>query len=647
MKHPFWTISMLFILLSSNSPLLFAQNLIPNPSFENWDGTSGQGGNTLDGLDNWYNANGTADHHHTSISGTNLTSLEPCPLGQGNEWCGAPVEGEAVLGCWKGNGLDGTREWAGIQLTSAMTTGNCYKVSFWVQNKEDNPNSLYETNQWGIFFSETMFPTFSPNVADYTNRLDQIVMTDEVVGDTIWHYYEFIYQANAPHQYAYVGYQGNVASSTFTAANPSFTLGFYVWFDLISVTPIEVDLSLSEDITICPGDSVLLEANSNYPVIWSHQNPDTTSSVWIAPQETTTYYVQTQDSTVCTIIDSVVVTVIPETVTEYTDLVCLGSDAFPLASNNSDGNWTGNGIINESLGLFDPNEAGLGTHEIRFESNNHCSESFTLLIDILDTPTLDFESDINTGCAPANIHFTDLSQSTGITYHWDFGNGTTSNDVGTTSINYTDPGLYDVQLSVSYSEHCTASLTQDNWIQLGESPFANFTFSPSTITNLEPEVQFENLSSQNINSFSWHFGDGNSSIQMNPHHEYSLPGNYEAQLIVTSPEGCQDSTSQLITVNNQIDFYIPNAFSPNDDGINDSFDVFPAGEITTYQITIFDRWGGTVFQSSKIDEPWDGYIKGKLAPKGIYVYLIEYEFADYINGGLQKGNRSGDVMIMR
>ncbi len=650
MSKYFWAISVFSILFIWSSQSLVAQNLVPNPSFENWDGTSGSGGNTLDGLDDWYQANGTADHHHTDFSGNNLIGLSPCPLGQGNTECGMPVTGEAVLGCWKGNGIDGTREWAGVQLTQTMQIGSCYRVSFWIQNKEDDPNQLYETNQWGIFFSETMLPTFGANVIDYTNKMDQIVMTSEVIGDTIWHYIETEFPANEPYQYIYVGYQGNVANSTFTANNSSPSLGFYVWFDDITIEEITLpELTVSNDETICEGDSILISASSNYPVIWSHLDPDTTSSIWVKPQTTTTYYVQTQDSTKCSVLDSVIITVNPTDLVEYpdADVICLGVDPFILDPNSNNGTWSGSGITDAITSLFDPNLAGEGTHEIFFESNNDCNDNFILEVDVYATPTIDFAADINTGCAPVNVTFTDLTPIPGISYDWDFGNGITSNDLVSASTVYNDLGNYDVSLAVNYSDHCSATSTMNNFIQVGEVPTANFTFSPTEITNLAPDVQFENLSSQNANILLWDFGDGNSSSQLNPSYQYLVPGIYEVQLFATSPEGCQDSTSQFVTVDNQVKFYIPNAFSPDGNGYNDEFKTFPIGLVESYQIIIFDRWGSLVFQSKDLDEHWNGYVNGELAAEGVYVYLIEYQFADFINGGTQTKRLSGDVTIVK
>ncbi len=645
----FWIFCVFFISFFWNGGLTYAQNLIPNAGFENWDGTTGPGASSLDGLLNWYNANGTVDHHHTSLSGNNLTGLDPCPLGQGAMDCGYTIAGESVIGCWKGNG-DGSREWAGVQLTQPLESGACYKVSFWIQNKEDNPDFLYETNQWGVFFSETQFPAFSVNVTDYTSRLDQIVMTEEVVGDTIWHYFEFDYQANEAYQYAYFGYQGNVATSTFTAANSTDPLlGFYAWFDEVSIVKITSELTVSNDTIICSGDSVLVTANSNSPVVWSHLAPDTVSSFWATPQTTTTFYVRTQGTTDCSILDSIVIGVNQEEEVEFPaeEVICLGSGPFILDPNPNDGIWVGPGIVDASTSLFDANIAGVGPHEIYFISNNDCRENFTLELQVLETPILDFESDVSAGCTPLEVTFTDLTPITGPSYNWDFGNGGMSNETSSTTTTYSEPGNYDVGLSVTYSDYCAATISNSNFIQVGETPSADFSYSPTEITNLNPRVQFENLSSLNVTNWFWSFDNGNSSTQRNPFYEFLQPGIYDVQLFVATNEGCQDSVTQILTITNQINFYIPNVFSPNGDGVNDFFEIFPIGLVESYQITIFDRWGETVFKSTDLMQRWNGSVKGEPGQEGVYIYMLEYQFMDFINNGLKSGVLSGDVTILK
>lgn len=562
----------IFILLFLSAPA-FSQNLIPDPGFEIWDGTVGSPPQTLSPLTYWYNANGTADHHHQlNPPGNNLTSLEPCPTGSGQTQCGFPYEGMGVLGCWKGNGSGGSREWGGVQLTEPMVAGGCYEVSFWIQNKEDHPNYLMETNQWGIFFSQTQLPVFTANLANYDNMTDQWLACEEVVSGSEWQQFTFDYTASEDFKYAYVGYMGNVANSTYTAWSNDFLIGFYVWFDEIVVKRIDPQLTLTDDVTICLGDSVLLTAGSNFPVSWNDgMSYDT--AMWVQPQQTTTYYVHTLDSTACTAIDSVTVTVI-------------------------------------------------------------------------DNTQLALEADVQEGCLPLEVQFTDLSPVPGMTYIWDFGDGQTGNDLLSTAHIYEGEGSYSVSLTVEYFENCEATAVLENGIQVNAYPEAGFVWSPAQPSNLEPEVQFQNTSSENALEWFWDFGNGASSIFENPVYKFSIPGIYEVSLVASTAAGCKDTLVQSLLVDNQVRFYVPNIFSPNADGINDVFEVHSVGLIEAYQLTIFDRWGGMVFQSADVNDVWDGTFRGKFCPVGSYAYLIEYVVPSFPDPP-QRKVLTGDVAIVR
>ena len=124
---------------------------------------------------------------------------------------------------------------------------------------------------------------------------------------------------------------------------------------------------------------------------------------------------------------------------------------------------------------------------------------------------------------------------------------------------------------------------------------------------------------------------------------YSAPGRYNATLI--SSYGC-DSLVHLILDIYKV--YIPNAFSPNDDGRNDRFAIFAGQDIkAVLGLQVFNRWGGLVFESETLEpnasgNGWDGRIKGREAPPGLYVYQATVVTED------EKEHRlSGEVVLVR
>lgn len=91
--------------------------------------------------------------------------------------------------------------------------------------------------------------------------------------------------------------------------------------------------------------------------------------------------------------------------------------------------------------------------------------------------------------------------------------------------------------------------------------------------------------------------------------------------------------------------YIPNVFSPNGDGRNDSFRPETACVLNNFELKIFDRWGRLLFQSENPEKGWDGTVNGEIQPNGSYVYLIQTSFLDG-----DQGNpiiRSGAVTLLR
>lgn len=135
------------------------------------------------------------------------------------------------------------------------------------------------------------------------------------------------------------------------------------------------------------------------------------------------------------------------------------------------------------------------------------------------------------------------------------------------------------------------------------------------------EVAFINHSDSDVVGYSWYFGDGGGSNEINPNHIYPTTGEYTATLVVMNNIGCLDSLSQIIHSPDLL--YIPNTFTPNDDGLNDVWYPINNG-FNEYSLKIYTRWGGVVFETNDGSQGWDGFDnKGNKAEMAIYIYLIE------------------------
>ena len=105
---------------------------------------------------------------------------------------------------------------------------------------------------------------------------------------------------------------------------------------------------------------------------------------------------------------------------------------------------------------------------------------------------------------------------------------------------------------------------------------------------------------------------------------FSVPsGGGQYWVEVTDENGCIGRDSIVLIQQCPTAFYIPDIFSPNGDGNNDFFQVH-AQDITEMRLTIFNRWGGIVFQSTNLDDTWDGNFNGLRSPEGVYLYELSY-----------------------
>ncbi|MFN0203203.1 MAG: HYR domain-containing protein [Bacteroidia bacterium] len=198
------------------------------------------------------------------------------------------------------------------------------------------------------------------------------------------------------------------------------------------------------------------------------------------------------------------------------------------------------------------------------------------------------------------------------------------------------------QVFVTDAHNCKDSVTTT--INNVPPATAAFLADPSNLDSIlltHATILFTNQSAGAV-SYSWDFGDGNSATNTNPRYTYTETGEYTVTLTAYNKYGSCPTTYQMafiiIPAGN---IFIPNAFSPNDDGINDEVGVTGEG-IITFNWQIFDRWGVKVYETSNPSDKWNGVIKGKTAPEGAYTYIMTAT----LNDGKQL-KRSGTILILR
>ena len=160
-------------------------------------------------------------------------------------------------------------------------------------------------------------------------------------------------------------------------------------------------------------------------------------------------------------------------------------------------------------------------------------------------------------------------------------------------------------------------------------PFiSDFNATPSIATIFNTNVLFTDISTGAL-QYVWSFGDGSTgSTDQSPEHEFPSeePGVYTVWLITTNILGCKDSIAKEVVIKGDYALFAPNAFTPNEDGINETF--FPKGigiDESNFRFMIFDRWGDMIFETTDIKEPWDGRANNgkKMAQLDTYIWKIE------------------------
>ena len=343
----------------------------------------------------------------------------------------------------------------------------------------------------------------------------------------------------------------------------------------------------------------------------------------------------------CRDLDSTVITVmpVPTIIIENPGTLYINTEAITLNALPENGIWSGPGV---SGNIFDPDLAGTGLHVLYYETLADrwgCMAIDTIHIRVLDPPTpeADFKAD-TTGCAPFTVSFKNTSKHA-TSYTWDFGDGTYSNEKDPVHTYYV-ADEYIVRLTVN---NITGQSVKNAVIKVNLNPSAIFSAYPTNVVNNKQIVRFSN-SSWYGHTYLWDFGDGISSSEEHPLHQYMSPGAYKVTLIVTTEEGCVDSTvldTPVIVewIDGTINF--ANVFRWNGSGptggewkegvYNEMDYVFrPFFEnVDHYELYVFNRWGVLIYESKNINIGWDGYTRdGRLAPQGVYVWKVIGQYAD-------------------
>ena len=389
--------------------------------------------------------------------------------------------------------------------------------------------------------------------------------------------------------------------------------------DSINIQIANLNIDLGPDSITCHPNLLLDAGVSGLNYLW--QDGSTQQS--FTAVDTGTYIVQATDSLGCTAADTI--NILPGSIS-----IDLGPDTVACAGS----------VITLQVGNTNANLQWSTGHNGQVETVNTPSTVWVSAVDgicqssdtvevLFQSPTASFASPDTSGCAPLSSIFTDLSSGGNAPiaqWAWDFGDGNTSS-VQHPQHTFQQPGTYDLSLLVTDQNGCQDDTTNALFVEVFPEPSASFTFTPQHPDLNHPQVQFEDLS-MGANTWHWTFGDGNFSNHQNPIHTYTAAGTYTVTLTVTNEFGCTASAEYLIVIASSFSLYVPNAFTPNADGINDIFRAEGEG-VSEFHLSIFNRWGELIFESNALALGWDGTFRGSAVESEVYIWKIDARSKDH------------------
>lgn len=453
-------------------------------------------------------------------------------------------------------------------------------------------------------------------------------------------------QGNAPWSYVWADANGNVVQTTNSVNGPNTATGLIAGDYTVSVTdganctaietatltdPPALSTTTTSTATSCnAGNDGTATATGEGIGPWTYQWFDASnSSAGVGngingPHTATgllagTYTVSVTDANGCGAVGQV-------DVTEPTVIAAVQSQIDNLCNGDTNGSATVSGITGGTPGYtiqWDDINAqtgatatGLpaGLYNALITDANGCELEQAFIIDEPDPLIVTTIPATDTcGKSVGSIGLSIIGGTTPFTFVWDHGD----------SLQVADSlmqGTYSVVLMDVNGCTDSAKATIGNI----PAPKAAFTFVTDPEDIFEHTVTFTNTSG-NASYYIWDFDDGNYSDEEHPEHLYEADSTFGVHLIAYNDYNCFDTVVGFVRLEPHFTMYIPNAFTPGKNGINDTFEPKGYGyDYDSFHMTIFDRWGSIVFQSNDIAQGWDGksHINGEWVPSGVYNYKI-------------------------
>lgn len=283
-----------------------------------------------------------------------------------------------------------------------------------------------------------------------------------------------------------------------------------------------------------------------------------------------------------------------------------------------------------------------GTYYVTVDIDDFgCTSFFGDTIKVIANPIIDEEVLPARECAPYKVQFIDRTVATGRVQHfWFFGDGYNSNDASPEHT-YLVPGVYTVEHIIKTFDGCQDSgySRYNNVITVFPVPESRIEVNSNEASIYEPVFEIRNRSTGYLNTLTI-LPDGRQIVNLDEDViTMEDTGTFEITHISFNEFGCSDTAVQTLTVEAPFQVHMPNAFTPNGDGINDEF-TFGITDISSLHFEVFNRWGEQVFMTDEMNKAWNGRYQnsGEVLPPGTYSYVLIARVKSGNYDHLQKGS---------
>jgi len=321
--------------------------------------------------------------------------------------------------------------------------------------------------------------------------------------------------------------------------------------------------------------------------------------------------------------------------------VCINSAAFNLTAANPGGVWSGTGITNTSTGTFDPSVSGVGNFTITYAISGPCGDTATQTVRVNPLPTPNITATNQQGCKTLCTQFNETSASC-VNVLYNFGDGNTSTSSSPTHC-YSQSGTFNVSITCTDANGCSATTTVNNMITVFPSP--GISISPDVTIYIGDTTT---LTASGGTTYNWLNSTALSCNNCaNPVANPTQTTTYCVEVIDNN--GCKDTACVTVTVDEKLcvgedKWSLANAFSPNNDNVNDEFCLqgWDVDCIEYFHIAIYDRWGEKVYETSNPHFCWDGTYRGKIIDAQVVIYYL-----DAVSKNKIELNKRGNISIIR